>query len=79
MRCKMNWNYIFFMSLSSAVALSYIHITDSNVPWYLTAILILNVVLSIVSSSMSDWKNMKRDERIERLEKELQELKKEKD
>lgn len=72
----MDWNYVFFINLSSAVALSYIHITNSNVPWYLTVILILNIVLSMVSSAIIDWKNIQRDERIEQLEKELQELKK---
>ena len=74
----MDWNYVFFINLSSAVVLSYIHITNSNVPWYLTVILILNIVLSMVSSAIIDWKNIQRDEKIEQLEKELQELKKEK-
>ena len=78
MRCKMDWNYVFFINLSSAVVLSYIHAINSNVPWYLTVILILNVVLSMVSSGMLDEKAKERDERIEQLEKELQELKKEK-
>ena len=74
----MDWNYLFFANLSSAVVLSYIHLINHGAPWYLTAILLLNIVLSAVSSLVIDWKNIKRDERIEQLEKELQELKQEK-
>lgn len=54
MRCKMDWNYVFFINLSSAIVLSYTHATNSNAPWYLTVILILNIVLSMVSSAIID-------------------------
>ena len=71
----MGWNYLFFANLVSAVGISVIHLIHDNLPWYLTAILCLNIMLLAVSSLVIDMKNMDRDEKIAQLEKELQELK----
>lgn len=74
----MSWHYLFLVNLISAIGLLVIHLTYNNVPWYLSAILCLNLMLLIVSSGMNDEKDKERDERIKQLEKELQELKQEK-
>ena len=70
----MGWNYVFLMNLISAVGISVVYLTHNDVPWYLTAILCLNIMLLAVSSLMNDMKDRKRDERIEEFEKELAEL-----
>ena len=76
MRCKMGWNYVFLINLVSAAGLSIIYLTHDYLPWYLRAILCLNLLLSAVSSITMDCKDSQRDERIEQLEKELRELQK---
>lgn len=69
----MGWNWIFLLNLVSAAGIFYINLTHNNVPWWLTAIFCLNIVLLAVSALINDMKNMDRDEKIEQLEKELDE------
>ncbi len=71
----MGWNYVFLINLINAAGITVIYLThNNNVPWYLTAILCLNLMLLVVSSLMNDEKNADRDKKIKQLEKELDEL-----
>ena len=66
---------MFLANLLNAIGLFVIHLTHNDVPWFLTAILCLNLALLVVSSIINDMKDRNRDERIEQLEKELAKLK----
>lgn len=72
----MGWHYISIVNLISGIGLFTLHLTYSNTPWYLTAILCLNIMLLGISALTNDEKDKERDKRIEQLEKELRELKK---
>lgn len=73
----MGWNYVFLLNLFSAAGLSIIWLTQDYLPWYLKAILGLNLLVLAISSIMNDDKDKQRDEKIKQLEKEMQELKQE--
>ena len=73
-RCKMGYNYTCLLNAFSAAFLIALHITDNNLPWYLTVILIINIIFLAVSSLLHDWKETKTDDKIKVLEKELDEL-----
>lgn len=72
----MGWNYISIVNLISGIGLFTLHLTHSNTPWYLTAILCLNIMLVGISALINDEKDKERDKKIKQLEKELDELKK---
>lgn len=40
----MDWNYVFFVNMISAAVISAMYLTKDNMPWYLTAILCLNLI-----------------------------------
>ena len=72
----MGRNYLYFINAVSAAGIFAIHITKNNVPWYMTAMLCLNIAFLSILSFIHDWKERDTDDKIEALEKELQELKK---
>lgn len=59
----MGWNYVFLLNLFGAAGLSIIYLTHDYLPWYLKAILCLNLLLLAVSSIMNDEKDRERDKK----------------
>ena len=74
----MNTHYVFFMNTISTIVLIVIYIQEGTLPWYLKAVLTVNIIAMAVVSIVLDMKNQVRDDKLKSLEKELDELRQEK-
>lgn len=69
--------YFTFLNTFSVIYIMATYIQEGSLPWYMSLILGINIVVTAALSGVSDMKNQERDDKLESLEKELRELERE--